>query len=327
MGMKGISIRGPATEVNVVRYINLFLLAAILAVLALLVREVITRPPSPHVLAGRAGLSGGSATTGRGFSEYAVIGTSGILGVKTALSPMRSGTAMGAAAGSAPAGTASGAGATLLGTVLGTGGRDFAVFKDKTTGKEEVIRKGAMVFNIGRLVAVEKYRALVQSGGRNLVFNMDLSEKERAMGQAPLQTGLENLVAPRSRGMGPGFNPFTGRKVKHLAKPLGKGRWLVDRRALDNAIKDSSRVLSDARFIPYREGGVVKGFMLSQVRPYGVFYEMGMRSGDIILRVNDYAIDAPEKAVSLMKGLRGETDVKVDILRRGRAETFKYEIR
>ncbi len=325
--MKGISITGPAAEVNVVRYINLVLLATVLVVLALLVREVVTSPPSPHVAAVGSGLAGGRATTGAGFPEYAVIGTSGILGVKTTLSPMRTGPAMGAAAGAATAGTSSGAGASLLGTVLGTGGRDFAVFKDKTTGKEEVIRKGGMVFNIGRLVAVEKYRALVQSGGRNLVFNMDLSEKERAMGQAPLHTGFENLMGPGSRAMRPGFNPFTGRTVKHLAKPLGRGRWLVDRRALDNAIKDSSRVLSDARFIPYREGGVVKGFMLSQVRPYGVFYEMGMRSGDIILRVNDYAIDAPEKAVSLMKGLRGETDVKVDILRRGRAETFKYEIR
>jgi len=52
-----------------------------------------------------------------------------------------------------------------------------------------------------------------------------------------------------------------------------------------------------------------------------------MRSGDIILSVNDYVIDAPEKAMSLMKGLKGETNVKLDILRRGRAQTFKYEIR
>jgi len=43
--------------------------------------------------------------------------------------------------------------------------------------------------------------------------------------------------------------------------------------------------------------------------------------------VNDYAIDAPEKVMSLMQGLKGETDVKVNLLRRGRARTFKYEIR
>jgi general secretion pathway protein C len=86
-------------------------------------------------------------------------------------------------------------------------------------------------------------------------------------------------------------------------------------------------VLADARFYPYREGGVVKGYLISQVRPSGVFYGMGMRSGDIILSVNDYVIDAPEKAMSLMKGLKGETNVKLDILRRGRAQTFKYEIR
>ncbi len=325
MAARTIFIKGSMGERNVVRYINIFLIILALAVLALLAREfTAVAPPLQVAASGRGGSSGMKGfSKGRGFTDYALIGTSGLLGVKTTLRPMRSSPMRTGPA--SPAVTASGSGVTLLGTVTGSGGNDFAVFKEKSSGKEEVVRRGEKVFNIGTLASVGKYRATVESNGAKISFAMDLSEKERAMMESPNRPGLESLIGPGgARGR---VNPFTGRTMKHLARPLGKGKWLVDKRALDDALKDSSRVLSDARFIPYRDGGVVKGFLLSQVRPYGIFYEMGIRSGDIILRVNDYAIDAPEKAMSLMKGLKGETDVTVDLLRRGRAETFKYEIR
>ncbi len=336
---KSISI-GSMEELNVMLLLNVLLTLAALVVLALLVREVMVGGAVPARRAGM-GAAGAAAAQPRGgvlqrragFAEYAVIGRSGLLGVKTTLTQLRTGPLQGRGGAGAPAATADAAGAALLGTVLGAGGNDFAVFREKTSGREEVVRRGDMVFSIGKLVSVEKYSATVESGGRKLVFNMDLAKDERSMVQGPPERGpgLGMLRGPGAiigpNGASGGINPFTGRRVKHLAKSLGRGKWLVDRRALDEALKDSNKILSDARFIPYREGGVVKGFLLSQVRPYGIFYEMGIRSGDIILRVNDYAVDAPEKVMSLMQGLKGETDVKVDLLRRGRAKTFNYEIR
>jgi len=320
--MKVISITEAVSGVKVVRYLNLLLLVAAALILALLAREYLSEETA------RGYASGGEATALRGkadkkgFSQNAVIGSSGILGVSTVLSPIHSRPIKRPGSGAVRT-TATSSQFTLLGTVTGVGGEGFAVFAEKSSGKEEVVRRGDSVFTLGKLVRVDRYRAVVESGGREMIFNMDLTDKERAMGENAFSPmlGEGSLFA---RG---GLNPFTGRPASRLAKPLGKGRWLVDRRALDSALKDSNRVLADARFYPYREGGVVKGYLISQVRPSGVFYGMGMRSGDIILSVNDYVIDAPEKAMSLMKGLKGETDVKLDILRRGRAQTFKYEIR
>ncbi len=320
--MKSISITEAVSGVNGVRYLNLLLLIAAVFVLALVVREYLSEETvSGHMPGGEATALRGKADK-RGFSQNAVIGSSGILGAPTVLSLIRSAPVQRPGAGPVRT-TATSSQFTLLGTVTDTGGGGFAIFTEKSSGKEEVVRRGESVFTLGKLVRVERYRAVVESGGREMIFNMDLSDKERAMGEnahSPMRGG-GSLFFPG------GLNPFTGRPANRLAKPLGKGRWLVDRRALDSALKDSNRVLADARFYPYREGGVVKGYLISQVRPSGVFYGMGMRSGDIILSVNDYVIDAPEKAMSLMKGLKGETNVKLDILRRGRAQTFKYEIR
>jgi len=319
--MKAISITETMRGVNCVRYLNLLLIALSLIILALFVREYAVRGTvltSADGSAGTAGIHGKARKSG--FSDYAIIGSSGFLGVSTVLTPINSRPIERQGPGVAKA-AATNSQVTLLGTVTGAAGEGSAIFKDKTTGKEEVVRRGERVFSLGTLVSVSRYRAVVESNGRRLTFTMDLTDKERQMGESAFPRGGGDLFSPG------GLNPFTGRPANNLAKPLGGGKWLVDRRALDDALKDSNKVLGDARFYPYREGGIVKGFLISQVRPSGVFFGMGMRSGDIILRVNDYAIDAPEKAMSLMKGLKGETDVSVDILRRGRAQTFKYEIR
>jgi len=322
--MKVISITEAVSGVKVVRYLNLLLLIASALILVLLAREYLSEETAPGYESGGEATALRGKADKKGFSQNAVIGSSGILGVSTVLSPIHSRPIKRPGSGAVRT-AATSSQFTLLGTVTGVGGEGFAVFAEKSSGKEEVVRRGESVFTLGKLVRVDRYRAVVESGGREMIFNMDLTDKERAMG--------ENIYSPM-RGPGSLFasgqgdlNPFTGRPASRLAKPLGKGRWLVDRRALDSALKDSNRVLADARFYPYREGGVVKGYLISQVRPSGVFYGMGMRSGDIILSVNDYVIDAPEKAMSLMKGLKGETNVKLDILRRGRAQTFKYEIR
>ncbi|MFQ5427889.1 MAG: hypothetical protein ACE5EZ_02800 [Thermodesulfobacteriota bacterium] len=328
---------------NVTRYFNVALLLCILFVAALIAREYLVKGEASLSRQGAVGshLAAGGKGAGKGksvFADYMDIGRSGVFGATTTLTLINKKPSQ--SIGKGPTVAASSAAAVLLGTVTGTGvGEEdsAAVFKDKTTGKEDVVLRGQEVFNLGRLVRVSRYSAVVDSGGRLLTFTLDLSDKEKNLIKAPSQrpgsdvfsSGLDGLNSRRGlSSFGPrGIDPFSGKAPTTLAKPLGKGKWLIDRRALEKAIEDSNSLLSDARFYPYREGGAVKGFILSQVRPYGVFYGLGIRSGDIVLRVNDYAIDAPEKAMSLMKGLKGETDVTVDFMRRGKAQTYTYEIR
>jgi len=334
MSMKAISLKGMSLRAGsgggrgVVMYINILLLIVAVVVAGFLVRE--------YGRGGTASLSGqGMSVAGaynkgdgaRAFADYAIIGRSGLLGESTAIRLIHKRAFKSRSVAVIP--SAVNAGAALLGTVTeaAAGGEEkssAAVFKNKGTGEEEIVRRGDKVFNIGRLVSVSRYSAVVESGGRLLTFNMDIHDKAGAMVKGPLRHGVrEGMLF----GAGFGVNPSNSAVASSLAKSLGEGKWLVDRRALENSLKDSSRLLQDARFYPYRKGGVVRGFLLSQVRPYGVFHALGLRSGDIILRVNDYKIDSPEKAVSLMKGLKGETDVSVNLMRRGKAQTYTYEIR
>ena len=101
----------------------------------------------------------------------------------------------------------------------------------------------------------------------------------------------------------------------------------MDRRALDEALSDMGKLLTQARILPYRVNGATKGFRLSSVHRSGVFALIGLRSGDILLKVNDYPIDSPEKGIQLLSGLKGESSIELDILRGGKPTKLNYEIR
>jgi len=47
----------------------------------------------------------------------------------------------------------------------------------------------------------------------------------------------------------------------------------------------------------------------------------------VLLRINDFAIDSPEKAVQSLAALKGQTRLKLDLVRDGQPATFNYDIR
>jgi len=112
-----------------------------------------------------------------------------------------------------------------------------------------------------------------------------------------------------------------------LARKIGEREWIVDRRELDEALSDVGSVLTQARILPYKVNGKTQGFRLSSVQRSGIFSLVGLRSGDILLKVNESTIDSPEKGLELLSGLGSETDISLDILRGGKPEKLNYEIR
>jgi general secretion pathway protein C len=127
-------------------------------------------------------------------------------------------------------------------------------------------------------------------------------------------------------GPGGGF-PIGSSGNRSLALQVGDGEWTVDRRALDEALSDTGNLLTQARILPYRIDGKTQGFRLSSVQRLGVFALIGLRSGDILLKVNEHPIDSTEKGIQLLSSLGGESEISLDILRGGKPEKLNYEIR
>ena len=103
--------------------------------------------------------------------------------------------------------------------------------------------------------------------------------------------------------------------------------FIVDQRALNASLDNIGQTMTDARLLPSMKDGKVEGFRVSEVKPAGVFGMVGIRNGDVLLRINDFAIDSPDKAIQSFVSLKGQSRIKLDLIRDGQPTTLNYDIR
>lgn len=204
-----------------------------------------------------------------------------------------------------PAGTAE-KDLLLLGTVVGSFRETFALILKQSTHEERVFRLGDKVFDIGPLVAVKKESAEILAGTQRIRIAVPSAAGTGDKGPAPQHP------APPAGG---------------LASQVGSSSFIIDQRALNAALDNMGQVMSDARLLPSMKDGKVEGFRAAEVKPAGIFGMVGIKNGDVLLRINDFPIDSPEKAIQSLVTLKGQSRIKLDIVRDGRPTTFNYDIR
>ncbi|MBI1922259.1 MAG: general secretion pathway protein GspC [Geobacter sp.] len=189
----------------------------------------------------------------------------------------------------------------LVGTALGSYRDTFALVMKTSTQEERVFRLGEKVFGVGPLVAVKKERAYLSVNGKRV---------ELLTPTTPAESGK------------PGQH-----SQSQMAAPVGSSSFVVDQRALNAALDNIGQAMTDARLLPSVKEGKVEGFRASEVKPAGIFGMVGIRNGDVLLRINDFPIDSPEKAIQSFVSLKGQSRIKLDLVRDGQPVTMNYEIR
>lgn len=194
----------------------------------------------------------------------------------------------------------------LIGTVSGPGGKGYAIFEDR--GMQEVFKTGDALAGHGVLKRVERGRIFVLINGvESEVPLCDISER-RAKRAAPAR-------------------PEAGRPFGGFAKRTSESSYVIDQGAVQSALGNPQQILTDARLLPNFKDGLQEGFVISEVRPGGLYNSLGLRNGDVLLRVNELDISAPEAALQAFTALRGLDRVELDVLRDGGRMTLTYNIR
>ncbi|NVN92415.1 MAG: general secretion pathway protein GspC [Desulfuromonadales bacterium] len=191
----------------------------------------------------------------------------------------------------------------LLGTATGSFRETFALVRHTTKQEERVFRLGDMVFDAGRLVEVRKEQAFIVVNGKKVELLTPLTPPAAAPANQP----------PPQVGSG--------------VTSIGPGGGIIDQRALNAALDNIGQAMTDARLLPSQKDGKVEGFRVSEVKPSGVFAMVGLRNGDVLLRLNDFPVDSPDKALQSFIALKGQNRLKLDMIRDGQPVTFNYDIR
>ena len=116
------------------------------------------------------------------------------------------------------------------------------------------------------------------------------------------------------------------RRLRQAIKRSGAYNYTVDRRTLQEELKDVARLQSEARSVPSYKDNRFQGIKLIGVRPGSLYRALGVRSGDVLTAVNGQPINSPTKALDLFQALRSASNVKVEIERRGQTKTLNYTI-
>ena len=287
-----------------INIINTLLVIAIIAILANVIADTLSLSLGRTLLpktAKEARVPAPQMMKTADMSFYAPILTNGLFGKATqgALTAIVNAPAVGPAApATAPTEL------MLLGTATGSFRETFALVRHTAKQEERVFRLGDMVFDAGRLVDVKKEQAYIVVNGKKVELLTPLT---------PPQAAPAGQTSAASAGTG--------------VISTGAGSYVIDQRALNAALDNIGQAMSDARLLPSQKDGKVEGFRASEVKPGGVFAMVGIRNGDVLLRLNDFPVDSPDKALQSFIALKGQNRLKLDMIRDGQPVTFNYDIR
>lgn len=195
----------------------------------------------------------------------------------------------------------------LVGTVVGPRNLSYAIFEDKvqSPGKQEVFKYGTDVFNYGALRKIE--RSSVEIEQNSVISTIHLQDLPAASAQSPEQTSESQRQS--------------------FAKKVGEKEYILDSRKVQQSLENPEKILTEARMLPNIKDGKQSGFKISEIVPGGIYQSLGLRNGDILLRINGLEISNAEVAMQAMTALKGMNSVNLDIIRNDQNMSMNYRIK
>jgi len=90
---------------------------------------------------------------------------------------------------------------------------------------------------------------------------------------------------------------------------------------------DPTKIYVGAQFGPHLVNGKIEGYKIARVNDDHVFAKLGAKSGDIIRKVNGFALSDTERMLDLWKAIKTAPEVKIELERDGKVITYDFQIR
>jgi len=291
--MKNVSINFKYNSLLTV--VNIFICLALLISLLFLFRELLTFfYKNDAAKPGTSTSSERKTQPLRNFSDYEIILTNNPFGIQekalTLLSPSQDKEAFISDI-------------KLVGTLSGHNKYAYAVFADKNN-RHETIRIGEKVFDYGILKKIEKEKVIIENNSGTF--------------EIPLQDILKIQDIQNTR---------QDAQASGLVKSVSSGTYMVDKKKILHAIDNPNELMTDARLQPNFIDGKQEGFILKEVKKNGMYHNLGLQNGDVLLRINEYSIANPETALQAFYAMKGLDRIQLDIVRNNNRMTMTYIIK
>jgi len=184
----------------------------------------------------------------------------------------------------------------LLGTITGDKKEAYAVIEDTVEKKQDLYRIGDTIQN-ATVKMILREKVVLNVNGKDEILGIEKvsgSQQTRKPSPELGGTSSQNITLKRSQ--------------------------------IDSAIKDVNTLMKQVRIRPNFKNGKPDGFRLTGIRPNSIFYNMGLKSGDIITGVDGKDIESVDDALKFYQNLQSSSKLQLQIKRRGRPKTIDYHI-
>jgi general secretion pathway protein C len=205
---------------------------------------------------------------------------------------------------------------TLIGTVVSEEGpsRSYAVIEDNRVRRQYIYRIGDFLLPDAKLIQIYRTRVIISRGDEEEVLVTALS----GLKGGATSTVPDGALPPESRERSP-----DGEGIRQVSR----GRWVMDRAEVDDAIVHLPELLTKARVVPNFTDGKPDGFRIFAIREDSLYSRIGLQNGDILRRVNNIDVGNPQNFLEVFERLKGEANIKIELIRDNKEETFNYSIR
>ena len=182
-------------------------------------------------------------------------------------------------------------GLKLVGTVAGDdAATSFAIIDNKTTRQQELYQEGDKAGDV-LIKKILRNKVIIDAGRGEELLALELEETGKKVDFSPAPQPPGSKRGPASREEALRF----------------------DRAEVEVAFGNVDQVIQELSISPFMRSGKPVGFRIGKLPAESILVAMGLRTGDLIMGVNDQAITGPEQAAEFLQRLKQGGDVTIKV--------------
>ena len=115
--------------------------------------------------------------------------------------------------------------------------------------------------------------------------------------------------------------------VDNGIKKIDDSTFEIDKALVDKVTANPMAFMKGARIVPSMKNGKPDGIKLYAIRPTSPYAKLGLTNGDTLQSINGFELTSVDKGLEIYTKLREATSLEVEIIRRGKPQTLKYQIK
>jgi type II secretion system protein C len=206
-----------------------------------------------------------------------------------------------------------GLGLELVGTVVADDPKlSRAIIDNRSIRKQEAYREGENAGKV-KIKKILRNNVVITTADGDELLTVEIKESDRiAPATMSKRVGSQSSSAQPATG--------TRRQTARTSSIRLKRDEVAD------SLADIDGLMEQMKIAPYKSGDQAAGFRLGSITRDNVLRQMGLRSRDVIVGIDDETITSPDQASDFFKKLADGGEVTIKIKRRRRSRQIKLNI-